>query len=199
MELCTLSALCCNCSCVPCTKSDDVRQQMGRVQARSRAGRWSWARERVGLLQLFPNGGATGIVFVTLCCIAAGTAITWCSGRCAMPDGHCVVLAAVHGSLGLPGWRLFRGFTLLPPFSHSSPSLTGLFSPPWTLSSDNSHSKYSNWSNHRYHPRPEMKLTNNSYPYSQEYPFVHWGVGKLVGGGGELADPTEGRRGGRGG
>ena len=26
---------------------------------------------------------------------------------------HPVVLAAVHGSLGLPGWRLFRGFTLL--------------------------------------------------------------------------------------
>ena len=30
--------------------------------------------------------------------------------------GHSVVLAAVHGSLGLPGWRLFRGFTLLSPF-----------------------------------------------------------------------------------
>ena len=37
-----------------------------------------------------------------------------------------VVLAAVHGSLGLPGWRLFRGLTLLSPFSHSSPSLIGL-------------------------------------------------------------------------
>ena len=37
-----------------------------------------------------------------------------------------MVLAAVHGSLGLPGWRLFRGFTLLSPFSHSSPSLIGL-------------------------------------------------------------------------
>ena len=41
------------------------------VQKRSRAGRWSWARERVGLLllQLFPNGGVTDIVFVTLFCI----------------------------------------------------------------------------------------------------------------------------------
>ena len=39
--------------------------------------------------------------------------------------GHSVVLAAVHDSLGLPGWRLFRGFTLLSPFSHSSPSLIG--------------------------------------------------------------------------
>ena len=79
-------------------------------------------RERVGLLllQLFPNGGATDIVFVTLFCIAVGTAIAWCCGRCAMPDGHCLnillFLVAVHGSLGLPGWRLFRGFTLLSPF-----------------------------------------------------------------------------------
>ena len=42
------------------------------------------------LLQLFPNGGATpDIVFVTLFCIAVGTAITWCGGRCAVPDaGH---------------------------------------------------------------------------------------------------------------
>ena len=39
---------------------------------------------------------------------------------------HPVVLAAVHGSLGLSGWLLFRGFTLLSPFSHSSPSLIGL-------------------------------------------------------------------------
>ena len=45
---------------------------------------------RVGLLllQLFPNGEATDIVFVTLFCIAVGTAIAWCGGRCAMPDGH---------------------------------------------------------------------------------------------------------------
>ena len=46
---------------------------------------------RVGLLslQLFPSGGATDIVFVILFCIAVGTAITWCDGGCAMPDGHC--------------------------------------------------------------------------------------------------------------
>ena len=38
------------------------------AQKRSRAGRWCWARERVGLLllQLFPNGGATDIVFLTV-------------------------------------------------------------------------------------------------------------------------------------
>ena len=67
---------------------------------------------RVGLLslRLFPSGGASDIVFVTLFCIAVGTAaIAWCGGRCAMPDGHCLnillsILAAVHGSLGLPGW-----------------------------------------------------------------------------------------------
>ena len=50
---------------------------------------------------------------------------------CAMPDGHRLkiifnVLEAVHGSLGLPGRRLSRGFTLLSPFSHSSPSLIGI-------------------------------------------------------------------------
>ena len=45
---------------------------------------------RVGLLslQLFPSGGATDIVFVTLFCIAVGTATAWCGGRCAKPDGH---------------------------------------------------------------------------------------------------------------
>ena len=51
------------------------------AQKSSRAGRWCWAieRERVGLLllQLFPNGGATDIVFVTLFCIAVGTAINY--------------------------------------------------------------------------------------------------------------------------
>ena len=48
---------------------------------------------RVGLLslRLFPNGGATDIVFVTLFCIAVGTAIAWCGGRCAMPDGHSLI------------------------------------------------------------------------------------------------------------
>ena len=33
-----------------------------------------------------------------------------------MPDGHSLNILSVHGSLGLPGWRLFRGFTLLSPF-----------------------------------------------------------------------------------
>ena len=63
------------------------------TQKRSRAGRWRWARERerVGLLLLqFTNGGATDIVFVTLFCIAVGTAVAWCGGRCAMLDGHCL-------------------------------------------------------------------------------------------------------------
>ena len=47
---------------------------------------------RVGLLslQLFPNGGATDIVFVTLFRVTVVTAIAWCGGRCAMPDGHCL-------------------------------------------------------------------------------------------------------------
>ena len=63
------------------------------AQKRSRAGRWCWARERerVGrlFLQLFPIGGATDIIFVTLFCMAVGTAVAWCGGRCAMLDGHC--------------------------------------------------------------------------------------------------------------
>ena len=69
-------------------------------------------------------------VFATLFCIAVGKAIAWCGGRYAHRTDTVltlsrVVLAAVHGSLGLPGWRLSRGFTLLS-FSHSSPSLIGL-------------------------------------------------------------------------
>ena len=46
----------------------------------------------VGLLslQLFPNGGATDIVFVTLFCATAGTAIAWCGSCCTVPGGHCL-------------------------------------------------------------------------------------------------------------
>ena len=49
-------------------------------------------REIAGLpsFQLFPNGGATDIVFVTLFRITVGTAIAWCGGRRAMPDGRCL-------------------------------------------------------------------------------------------------------------
>ena len=42
------------------------------------------------LLQLFPNGGATDIVFVTV-------------PHSSRNGNYPVVLAAVHGSLGLPG------------------------------------------------------------------------------------------------
>ena len=41
------------------------------------------------LLQLFPNGGATDIIFVILFRIAAGSAIAWYGSCCAMPGGHC--------------------------------------------------------------------------------------------------------------
>ena len=47
---------------------------------------------RVGLLslQLFPTGGATDVVFVTLFRIAVGTAIApWYGSCCAMPGEHC--------------------------------------------------------------------------------------------------------------
>ena len=63
--------------------------QVSPDEIKSREVELGW---RVGLLslQLFPNGGATDIVFVTLFCIAVGTAIAWCGGRCAMPGGHCL-------------------------------------------------------------------------------------------------------------
>ena len=82
----------------------------------------SWEVElglRVGLLslQLFPSCGATDIVFVTLFRTAVETATAKYTSCCAMASGHSrnifVVLAAVHGSLGLPGWRLSRGFSVL--------------------------------------------------------------------------------------
>ena len=46
------------------------------AQKRSRAGRWSWARELDFFCFSFPNGGATYIVFATLFCIAVGPVIT---------------------------------------------------------------------------------------------------------------------------
>ena len=69
----------------------DSHEEISPEEIKSR--RWCWAGE-LGLLslQLFPNGGATDIVFVTRFCIAGGTAIAWCGGRCAMPDGHCFLL-----------------------------------------------------------------------------------------------------------
>ena len=77
---------------------------------------------KVGLLspQLYSNGGATGIVFVTVFCIAVGKTIAWCGGRCEMPDGHDTALTSCCSGwrstaavIGLPGWRLvFGGLTL---------------------------------------------------------------------------------------
>ena len=88
---------------------------------------------RVGLLslQLFPSCGATDIVFfVGLFCIAVGTAIAWYASCCAMPDGRCLnILLFWRRSTAALAFRVgacLEGFTLLSPFSHSSPSLTGL-------------------------------------------------------------------------
>ena len=54
----------------------DSQEEAGPEEIQSREVVLGW-RERHGLLlfQLFPNGGATDIVFVTLFCIAVGTAI----------------------------------------------------------------------------------------------------------------------------
>ena len=64
---------------------------------------------RVGLLllRLLLNSSATDIVLVTLLRTAVETAFVKYTSCCAMARGHCrnivVVLAAVHGFLGLPG------------------------------------------------------------------------------------------------
>ena len=103
------------------------------AQKRPRAGRWSWTRERVGLLllQLFPSGGATNIVFVTPFCIAVGTATAWCGVRCAMLDGHCLInillfwrrsTAALVSRVG----ACFEVSLFCRPFPFSHSSLIGL-------------------------------------------------------------------------
>ena len=69
------------------------------------------------LLHLFPNGGATDIVFVTLFCIAAGTAIAWCGGRCAMLDGHCLnILLLWRRSTAALVFQVFEVSLFLFPF-----------------------------------------------------------------------------------
>ena len=101
------------------------------AQRRSRAGRWCWARERgswTSLLQLFPTGGATDIVFVTRFCIAVGTATAWCGGCCAMPDGHCLNILFSGGCPRQPwssGLAPVSRFHSSIPVFHPSPSLIG--------------------------------------------------------------------------
>ena len=78
------------------------------AQKRWRTGRWSWAL-KAGLLLylLLLNSSATDLVLVALLRKAVETAIAWHASCYAMARGHClnilVVLAAVHGLLGLPG------------------------------------------------------------------------------------------------
>ena len=58
---------------------------------------------RVGLLllQLFSNGEATDIVFVTLFCIAAGTAIAWCGGPLQPWSSALAAVSRFHSSVPL--------------------------------------------------------------------------------------------------
>ena len=87
---------------------------------------------RVGLLslQLFPNAGATDIVFVTLFCIAAGTAIAWYGSCCAMPGGHCLNILLFWrrstAALVFRSGACLEAALLFPTFLPSSPSLIGL-------------------------------------------------------------------------
>ena len=62
------------------------------AQKRSRAGRWSWAREReldFFCFSCFP-AAELQTLSLWLFCVAVGTATVWCGGHCAMPDGHCL-------------------------------------------------------------------------------------------------------------
>ena len=78
---------------------------------------------RVGLLllQLLLNSSATDIVIVTLLRRAVETAITWYTSCYATARGHflniLVVLAVVHGLLGLPGRRARSSLQSFAPFS----------------------------------------------------------------------------------
>ena len=96
---------------------------------------------RAGLLslQLFPNGGATDIVFVTLLCIAVGTAIAWYGSCCAMPGGHCLnILLFWRRSAAALVFRVgdcFEVSLFCPPFP-ARPRPLWAYLPPWTLSNN---------------------------------------------------------------
>ena len=71
-----------------------------------------------------PNSGATDIV--TLFCIAVGTVIAWCGGRCTMPDGHCLsILLFWQRSTAAPVFQVgacFEVSLFCPPFpTHPRP------------------------------------------------------------------------------
>ena len=72
-------------------------------------------KEKVGLLllQLYPNGGATDIVFVTLFCIAVGTVILRGAVPGSLPE-HFVVLAALVFRVG----ACFEASLFYPRFPH---------------------------------------------------------------------------------
>ena len=75
---------------------------------------------RVGLLllQSFPNGAATDIVFVTLFCKAVGTAIAWCGGCCAMLDNRNILLFWRRSTAASVFWvgTCFEVSLFCPPF-----------------------------------------------------------------------------------
>ena len=73
---------------------------------------------RAGLLslQLFPNGGATDIVFVTLLCTAVGTAIAWYGSCWAIPDGHWLSFLLFTAALVFRVGACFEVSLFCPPF-----------------------------------------------------------------------------------
>ena len=106
----------------------DSQEEASLEEIKSREVVLGYLRERVGLLllQLFPSGGAMDIVFVTLFCIAVGTAVAWCCSRCTVLDGHCRNILL----FGQQPWSFWLApvsrFHSSVPLSHSSLSPIGL-------------------------------------------------------------------------
>ena len=104
------------------------------AQKRSRAGRWCWALYRERQLDFFcfscfPMAELRTFVFVTLFCIAVGTAVAWCTVVAAQFRTDIAVTSCCSGggprqpwSSGLAPVSRFHSSV---PLSHSSPSLIG--------------------------------------------------------------------------
>ena len=77
-----------------CVKRREVSWTLTKklAQKRSRAGRWCWTGEReldFFCFSCFPVAELQTLS-LWLFCVSVGTAIVWCGGHCAVPDGHCL-------------------------------------------------------------------------------------------------------------
>ena len=100
------------------------------AQKRSRAGRWSSAWELdFFCFSCFPTAELRTLS-LWLFCIAAGTAVAWCGGRCTMLDGHCLnILLFWRPSMTALAFRVGACLEVsffCPLFPTRPPSLIGL-------------------------------------------------------------------------